>query len=562
MQGLRKRTGVASKSLSLGQGTVANEKSIYENVNQNVSKGPYRPSRIAGVLLAVGVGAGVLVPNMTANAATVTVQSLTSEIVTLAQREQSPTIQAIAGNVIRQVQSLTTTDLEQIMFNTTTLTSSQQKTEKALLSDVQTMLNLSTAGSATEVQSLVQNSVSALTGLDSTQITSNDALNYFNRLVQNGVSELTSLAIPSRPLSKQDIISALGDAVFQSGLSNAVILSLIPGNSPSASTTGQSVGQTASGQSTGTGTGGQSTGTGTVGQSTTGSTTGASTGTAMSSSALREIQQAFSRALTAVSVGATGGTVEVSNQGSTIQLKVPVGAFSQPNKVTLGAVASGTNFSKVLPSAYRTALTLSVGFSNPPQHAATLTVTDRTIQSGMAVYQVMSTGLKILTASVSSGKVILSVPGNANLVLVSPQPMPSMKTNERALMFDGKLESVVPAFVKNQTTYMPIWYVMHLLNGLGFTSRWSGQKWQMSTNGSSTPNVKTLSPNPKETGIYLNGKLVQNAPTVAATDPSTGHATTYMPIWYVMRLLNEVNIPSQWNGKAWYLAANYTPPAQ
>ena len=122
MQGLRKRKGTQSKSLSLGQGRSASEKSI----SQTVSKGVHGTSRIAGALLAVSVGAGVLVPNMTAHAAMVTVQSLTSEIVTLAQREQSPTIQAIAGNVIHQVQSLTTTDLEQIMFNTSTLTSSQQ----------------------------------------------------------------------------------------------------------------------------------------------------------------------------------------------------------------------------------------------------------------------------------------------------------------------------------------------------------------------------------------------------------------------------------------------------
>ena len=553
MQGLRKRKGMQSKSLSLGQGRAANEKSI----NQTVRKGVHGTSRIAGALLAVSVGAGVLVPNMTAHAATVTVQSLTSEIVTLAQREQSPTIQAIAGNVIHQVQSLTTTDLEQIMFNTTTLTSSQQKTEQALLSDVQTMLNPSTAGNATEVQSLVQSSVNALTGLDSTQITSNDALNYFSQLVQNGVSELTSLALQSQPLSKQDIITALGDAVYQSGLTDPVILTLIPGNSPSAATSGQS-----SGQSAGQTTSGQSSGTSTGGQGSAGSTTGASTTSATSTSALQGIMQTFSRALTSVSVGATGGTVEVSNQGSTIQLRVPAGAVSQTSKVTLGAVASGTDLSKVLPPAYTEALTLSVGFSNPVQQAATLTVTDQNIQSGTAVYQVTSTGLQILNATVSSGKMTLSVPGNANLVLVSPQTTPTMKTNERALMFDGKLQSVVPAFVKNQTTYMPIWYVMHLLDGLGFTSSWSGQKWQLTTTGSSALKLKPVSQNPKETGIYLDGTLVQNAPTVAATDPSTGRATTYMPIWYVMQLLNQVNIPSQWNGKAWYLAADYTPPAQ
>jgi hypothetical protein len=505
--------------------------------------------RMAGALLAVSMGAGALIPSLTASAATVTVQSLATEIVNLAQKEQSPTVQTIAGKVISQVQSLTTTDLEQIMFNTTTLTTTQQHTEQALLSSIQTMLNPSNAGNATQVESLVQSSVNDLTGLNSAQITSTDALNYFSALVQNGVTELTTLALSSTgTISKQQVMAALSNAVYQSGLADPAILALIPGAAPAGSQSGGASGQGTGGQGAG--------GAGAAGGSTTSSSGSGASGL------LTAIGQAFSRTLTSATVGATGGTVGISNQGSTIQVSVPQGALSQDSKVILGAAASGTDFSKVLPPSYSMALTLSVGFSGPLQQAATLTVSNQSIQRGTTVYQVTTTGLQVVPATVSQGKLTLSLPGNANLVLVAPQPTPTMKPSERALMFDGKVQNVVPAFVKNQTTYMPIWYVMHLLNGLGFTSNWSTQKWQLSTNGLSLSNVKTVAPNSKETGIYLGGKLMENAPTVAATDPSTGHLTTYMPIWYVMQLLNQVNIPSQWDGKTWYLASNYTPPAQ
>ncbi|QSO51144.1 hypothetical protein JZ785_20150 [Alicyclobacillus curvatus] len=518
-----------------------------QKTDRRSPSGINRYGRVAGALIAVSTVLGVLAPgiaapSLTAYAATtsVTVQSLTNEIVSLAQREQQ--VQAVAGPLISLVQSLTTTDLEQVMFNTTTLSASQQQTATALLSSIQTMLSPANAGNATQVQGLVQSSVTALVNLNSAQITSNDALNYFNQLVQNGVSQMASLALSSQgTVTKQQVIAALGSAVAQSGSVDPAILALLPGSS----------GSTSSGAPSGTGAGGQ----GTAG--------GASTGSGSAAAALlKAIGQAFSRTLTEATVGTTGGTVQVTNQGSTIQVSVPAAALSQQSTVTLGAATSGTDFSKVLPPAYNVSLTLSVAFSDPLQQPAAITVTDASIQPGTAVYEVTTTGLQVVPATVSQGKLTLPLAGNANLVLVAPQPTPSMKPSQRALMFDGKVQNVVPAFVKNQTTYMPIWYVMHLLNGLGFTSNWSTQKWDLSTNGLSLSNVKTVSPNAKETGIYLDGKLMENAPTVAATDPSTGHATTYMPVWYVMQLLNQVNIPSEWDSKTWYLAASYTPPAQ
>ncbi|MCI0184883.1 hypothetical protein MM817_03180 [Acidibacillus sp. S0AB] len=52
----------------------------------------------------------------------------------------------------------------------------------------------------------------------------------------------------------------------------------------------------------------------------------------------------------------------------------------------------------------------------------------------------------------------------------------------------------------------------------------------------------------------MNGQLVEyEIPTMVANDPtSDGNSTTYMPIWYVQQLLNNVGITTDtWNGTTW-----------
>jgi uncharacterized repeat protein (TIGR02543 family) len=131
----------------------------------------------------------------------------------------------------------------------------------------------------------------------------------------------------------------------------------------------------------------------------------------------------------------------------------------------------------------------------------------------------------------------------------------SLPKNEREIVWEtpGLSAQNVPAGTGSdsgiQTTYMPIWYVKQLLKPLGIESTWDGKHWHMTTTAKADlSNVQAGNGN---TGIYLNGTLVQNVDTVATKDPSTGKATTYMPIWYVMQLLKRVGLQSTWNGTTW-----------
>jgi hypothetical protein len=66
-------------------------------------------------------------------------------------------------------------------------------------------------------------------------------------------------------------------------------------------------------------------------------------------------------------------------------------------------------------------------------------------------------------------------------------------------------------------------------------------------------------------GIYVNGKLVKRVNGIVAVDPASHKATTFMPIWYVMQILNDLYIQSSWeNGTTWNMwtdnnMVDYTP---
>ncbi|MFB5189069.1 hypothetical protein [Alicyclobacillus fastidiosus] len=62
----------------------------------------------------------------------------------------------------------------------------------------------------------------------------------------------------------------------------------------------------------------------------------------------------------------------------------------------------------------------------------------------------------------------------------------------------------------------------------------------------------TVSPNTSSgngtMGIYVNGKLIQEANGIAAVDPNSKKTTTYMPIWYVQHLMSSLNLFQSWDG--------------
>ena len=98
------------------------------------------------------------------------------------------------------------------------------------------------------------------------------------------------------------------------------------------------------------------------------------------------------------------------------------------------------------------------------------------------------------------------------------------------------------------------------LAATGSTSGNSSQKTttQTTTSQSKTSQTKTSQTTQKANNgtsykiakhnIVLNGKVVSNPYGIAAPDPNTGKATTYMPLWYVMQALKAAGTTYSWNG--------------
>jgi len=129
----------------------------------------------------------------------------------------------------------------------------------------------------------------------------------------------------------------------------------------------------------------------------------------------------------------------------------------------------------------------------------------------------------------------------------------------KSIYMNGTLLSTPYGLVSGGTTYMPIWYVIQALNQLGITNSWDGvhTAWTISAPSDIPVDLTNV---PNSTGantISLNGKKIYNVNRLVYTDPSSHAATSYMPIWYIMQLLNRLEIGSTWNGSTWKIT---TPP--
>ena len=103
------------------------------------------------------------------------------------------------------------------------------------------------------------------------------------------------------------------------------------------------------------------------------------------------------------------------------------------------------------------------------------------------------------------------------------------------------------------TTYMPIWYVMQTLKEAGIQSTWNGKTWTMSTNGTVPSSAASTLNQQGNMTISLNGQISEKVPGEIKVDPLHGNKTTYMPIWYVMQILKQVGVNSDWTGSMWAL---------
>ena len=142
----------------------------------------------------------------------------------------------------------------------------------------------------------------------------------------------------------------------------------------------------------------------------------------------------------------------------------------------------------------------------------------------------------------------ISVKDTNDLIATQSYAIDVLPTGQRAIVANGKTLEVANSFVSHHTTYMPIWYVMQVLDQFGIKGTWNGHDWKL-TASSVTAHVSQQGVG--NMGIYLNGTLVQNVQGIYAKDPAHGNMTTYMPIYWIMQVLKQEGIRSSWNGVTW-----------
>lgn len=131
--------------------------------------------------------------------------------------------------------------------------------------------------------------------------------------------------------------------------------------------------------------------------------------------------------------------------------------------------------------------------------------------------------------------------------------------SEKGIVFNQAVVSKPYGFVRNNTTYLPIWYLMQALNKLQIQSTWKNHIWGLTTSGAADLNHVQAGSGP--VSIEVNGQLVQKINDITAIDPASGKATTYMPAWYIMQVLNRLQTHSKWNGTVWQIYTSATAPA-
>ena len=160
--------------------------------------------------------------------------------------------------------------------------------------------------------------------------------------------------------------------------------------------------------------------------------------------------------------------------------------------------------------------------------------------------------VSLCAGTVCTGVGMLASPVNA---FASVKP-PNM--TEKALVFNQQVVSRPYGFVQKGTAYLPIWYMMQVLDRLKIRSKWSHNSWNMITPTPSPPYGSPVNSGSGSGRIYLNGQLIDKLDAVTARDAASGRLTTYMPVWYIMQILQRLHVHSKWNGNVWQV---YTSPA-
>ncbi|QSO50145.1 hypothetical protein [Alicyclobacillus mengziensis] len=114
-----------------------------------------------------------------------------------------------------------------------------------------------------------------------------------------------------------------------------------------------------------------------------------------------------------------------------------------------------------------------------------------------------------------------------------------------------------------ETSFLPIYYAMEVLDKLGVTSNWNGTTWSLSVPSSLTPDLSNPTTATNQMYFVMNGVRVEAAPTLVTVDPSSKQNTTFIPIYYLEQALKRIGVSSTWNGTTWDLTqASVAPVTQ
>ena len=129
----------------------------------------------------------------------------------------------------------------------------------------------------------------------------------------------------------------------------------------------------------------------------------------------------------------------------------------------------------------------------------------------------------------------------------------TLSFSETSFVLNGKIVASPKGIVHNRTMYVPVWYLMRALAADGVTSTWAHGDWNMKTSARSIPGGALTVSGTGNAEVSLNGTLIQRTDSMIYADPASHVLTTYMPLWYVMQVLQRLNISSSWDGSTWRL---------
>ncbi len=153
----------------------------------------------------------------------------------------------------------------------------------------------------------------------------------------------------------------------------------------------------------------------------------------------------------------------------------------------------------------------------------------------------------------TSGAVKSPITGDSNVLLNSNSRNMPLANFQTDISVDGQHFSAPSGFVSNGTMYIPIWYVMQALSKIGVQNTWNSTAWDMAPPAGVQVNYVNILSGIGANSISINGKVIYSVNGIISIDPESNQPTTFMPIWYVMQVLNRMGLNSSWNGQMWNL---------